>query len=116
MITGNGGYSAYMGTNDAYEVEKKAMAGDERAMLLHDAMAYQVAKEIGAMSTVLKGEVDAILLTGGIAYGKPFVDQVIGRVSHIAKVYVYPGEDEMRSLAMNGMMVVKGETQPREYK
>ncbi len=116
MITGNGGYAAYLGTNDAYEVEKRGQAGDETARLLHDAMAYQVAKEIGAMGTVLKGEVDAILLTGGIAYGKPFVDYIIGRVSHVGPVYVYPGEDEMRSLAMNGLMVTKGETEPREYK
>jgi butyrate kinase len=115
MITGGGGYTAYMGTNDAYEVEKKAAGGDEQAILLHDAMAYQVSKEIGAMGTVLKGEVEAILLTGGIAYGKPFVEQVIDRVRHIAPVFVYPGEDEMRALAMNGLMVLKGETQAREY-
>ncbi len=115
MITGKGGYVAYLGTNDAYEVEKMAEAGDEKAKLIQEAMAYQVAKEIGAMSTVLKGEVDAILLTGGIAYGKPFVDAVSERIAHIAQVYVYPGEDEMRALAMNGLMVYKGEVEPREY-
>ena len=115
MITGGGGYAAYLGTNDAYEVEKKASAGDQKAALLHEAMAYQVAKEIGAMGTVLKGEVEAILLTGGIAYGKPFCDLVIERVRHIAPVFVYPGEDEMRALAMNGLMVVKGELQPKIY-
>lgn len=115
MITGRGGYIAYLGTNDAYEVEKRAKAGDEKAQLIQDAMAYQVAKEIGAMSTVLKGEVDAILLTGGIAYGKPFVETVSERVKHIAPIFVYPGEDEMRALAMNGLMVHNGEVEPRVY-
>ncbi|MEE4177223.1 MAG: butyrate kinase [Bacteroides sp.] len=115
MITGRGGYVAYLKTNDAYEVEKRAKAGDEKAQLMQDAMAYQVAKEIGAMSTVLKGEVDAILLTGGIAYGKPFVEKVSERVKHIAPIYVYPGEDEMRALAMNALMVQNGEIEARVY-
>lgn len=115
MITGKGGLVAYLGTNDAYEVEKRAQGGDEKAKLIYEAMAYQVAKEIGAMSTVLKGKVDAILLTGGIAYGKPFVDNLTERIRHISPVYVYPGEDEMRALAMNGLMVMKGETEPLIY-
>ncbi len=115
MITGKGGLVAYLGTNDAYEVEKRAKAGDEKAILIQDAMAYQVAKEVGAMSTVLEGAVDAILLTGGIAYGKPFVEAVSKRVRHIGPVYVYPGEDEMRALAMNGLMVFSGETEPLVY-
>ncbi len=115
MITGKGGLVAYLGTNDAYEVEKRAIAGDEKAMLIQSAMAYQVAKEIGAMSTVLKGDIDAILLTGGIAYGKPFVEAVSERVRHIGPVYVYPGEDEMRALAMNGLMIFNGDVEPMEY-
>ncbi len=114
-ITGKGGLVAYLGTNDAYEVEKRARAGDQKAKLIQDAMAYQVAKEIGAMSTVLKGEVDAILLTGGIAYGKPFVEAVSERVRHLGPVYVYPGEDEMRALAMNGLMVFNGDIEAMEY-
>ncbi len=115
MINGKGGLVAYLGTNDAYEVEKRAKVGDEKAQLIQNAMAYQVAKEIGAMSTVLKGEVDAILLTGGIAYGKPFVSSVTERIGHIAPVFVYPGEDEMRALAMNALMVYNGEEEAREY-
>jgi len=115
MITGKGGFVAYLGTNDAYEVEIKAEAGDEKAQLIQEAMAYQVAKEIGAMTTVLMGEVDAILLTGGIAYGKPFVDAVKKRIAHLAQVFVYPGEDEMRALAMNGLMVLEGEVAPLVY-
>lgn len=116
MITGKGGYVAYLGTNDAYEVEKLAKAGDEKAQLIQDAMTYQVAKEIGAMSTVLKGEIDAILLTGGIAYGKPFVEAVSERVKHLGPVFVYPGEDEMRALAMNGLMVLNNEVKPLVYR
>ena len=115
MITGQGGYVAYLGTNDAYQVEKMAEAGDEKAKLIQEAMAYQVAKEIGAMSTVLMGKVDAILLTGGIAYGKPFVDSVIKRITHLAPVQVYPGEDEMQALAMNGFMVINNEVEVKEY-
>ena len=115
MITGKGGFVAYLGTNDAYEVEKRAESGDEKAKLIQEAMAYQVAKEIGAMATVLKGKVDAILLTGGIAYGKPFVDIVSERVRFIAPVYVYPGEDEMKALAMNGSMVLNNEAEILKY-
>jgi len=116
MITGKGGYVGYLDSNDAYEVEQRAAAGDAKAALIQDAMAYQVAKEIGAMATVLKGKVNAILLTGGIAYGKPFVAKVTERVSFIADVKVYPGEDEMRALAMNGHLVITNEIIPSIYK
>jgi len=115
MITGKGGYVAYLGTNDAYEVQKRAEDGDEKAALIQEAMAYQVAKEIGAMSTVLKGEVDGILLTGGIAYGKIFVSILKERINHLGEVFVYPGEDEMRALAYNGLMILEGEVQAMNY-
>jgi butyrate kinase len=78
-------------------------------------MAYQVAKEIGAMSAVLMGDVDAILITGGIAHSKWFVNKVIERVHKVAPVHVYPGEDEMKALAMNGMRVLTGETEVKVY-
>lgn len=116
MIKGKGGMAAFLGTNSAYEVEQRMVAGDENAKFIFEAMAFQVAKQVGAMSTVLKGDVDAILLTGGIAHGKWFVNQVIERVYKIAPVHVYPGEDEMRALAMNGLMVLKGEIEVKEYK
>ncbi|HLN52696.1 MAG TPA: butyrate kinase [Lentimicrobium sp.] len=116
MIKGKGGLTAHLGTNSAYEVEQRMQAGDEYAAFIFEAMAFQVAKEIGAMSTVLKGEVDAIILTGGIAHGKWFVNQVIERVYKIAPVHVYPGEDEMRALALNGLMVLRGEIEASEYK
>lgn len=116
MITGKGGFVAYLGTNNALEVEQRAEAGDEKAVLIQKAFAYQVSKEIGAMSTVLKGEVDAILLTGGVAYGKPVVSMIRERVEHLAPVYVYPGEDEMKALAGNGLMILNNEISAREYR
>ncbi len=115
MITGEGGLVAYLGTNSAYEVETRAMEGDEEAKFYYDAMAYQVAKTIGSMCPVMKGNVDAILLTGGLANSKYFVNKIIERVHRIAPVHVYPGEDEMRALAMNGLMVIKGEIKPKVY-
>ena len=115
MIKGEGGLVAYLGTNSAYEVEQRMMNGDKKAELIFEAMAYQVAKEIGAMSAVLKCEVDAILITGGIAHSKWFVNQIIERVYKIAPVHVYPGEDEMQALAQAGLMVLDGETKALEY-
>ena len=115
MITGEGGLVAYLGTNSAYEVEMRAIEGDKEAKFYYDAMAYQVAKSIGSMCPVLKGNVDAILLTGGLANSKYFVNSIIERVHRIAPVHVYPGEDEMRALAMNGLMVIKGEIKPKIY-
>jgi len=115
MIKGEGGLVGYLGTNNAYEVELKVEAGDEFATLVYRAMAYQVAKDIGAMSTVLNGDVDAILITGGVAHSKWFVNQIIERVHKIGPVHVYPGEDEMKALAMNGMRVLKGETEVKVY-
>jgi len=115
MITGQGGLVALAGTNDAYEVEMKAKAGDEKAKLIQDAMAYNIAKWIGASVTVLKGKVDAIILTGGIAHNPDLVDYIKEMVGFIAQVVVYPGEDEMQALAMNGLMVLKGEVEPKIY-
>jgi butyrate kinase len=115
MITGEGGYVAYFGTNNAYEIELMAIDGDPKARLIQDAMAYQIGKEIGAMAAVLNGEVDGIILTGGIA-NNPFVAEYIKKmVSFVAPVIIYPGEDEMHALAMNGLMVLKGEVVPKEY-
>ena len=115
MLMGAGGMVAYLGTNDAYEVELKAKEDPEWAMV-QDAMCYQIGKEIGAMSAVLHGQVDAILITGGIARGKVVTDYITEMVKFIAPVKVYPGEDEMRALAMNGLMVLKGEVKSKEYK
>ncbi|MDP4273709.1 MAG: butyrate kinase [Bacteroidota bacterium] len=116
MITGKGGYVAYMGTNNAYEVEVMAQNGNAFAQLIQNALAYQVAKEIGSMSAVLKGEVDAIILTGGIAHNNSIVEYIKQMISFIAPVIVYPGEDEMKALAMNGFMVLSGKLHCKEYK
>lgn len=114
MLKGAGGVVAYLGTNDMRFVEEKAVTETEYK-LIQDAMCYQVAKEIGAMAAVLKGKVDAILLTGGIAYGKPLTHYITEMVQFIAPVKVYPGEDEMRALATNGLMVLRGELAARTY-
>ncbi|MCX6252513.1 MAG: butyrate kinase [Bacteroidetes bacterium] len=115
MNKGEGGMISYLGTNDAAVVEKMVESGDQRAELIYQAMAYQVAKTIGEMYTVLKCEVDAILITGGIAYDKNFVNWIQERVFKLAPIHVYPGEDEMRALAMNGLMAVRGELTPKQY-
>lgn len=115
MVVGAGGYVAYLGTNDAYQVECKAKEGDKKFEFIQEAMAYQISKEIGAMSTVLKGKVDAIFLTGGIAYSKPFVELLKERIEFIAPVHVYPGEDEMGALALNALMLIRGEVQSIKY-
>ena len=115
IIKGKGGLVGHVGTNDAYEVEMKAKDGDAKAKLIQDAMSYQVAKEIGSMAATLKGKVDAIILTGGIAYNPFLVDYVKEMVGFIAPIKVYPGEDEMRALAMNGYMVLEGELECKEY-
>ena len=115
MIKGEGGLVAYLGTNSAYEIEQKAAAGDDKAMFYYEAMAYQVSKQIGSMCPVLKGNVDGILITGGIAHSKFFVNMVIERVYRIAPVHVYPGEDEMQALVSNGLMALKGEVKIKVY-
>ena len=115
MIKGKGGMIAYLGTNDAYEAGLKAENGDKKTILILNAMAYQIAKEIGAMGAVMKGNVDAIILTGGIAHNSMIVDYIKTMVAHIAKVVVYPGEDEMEALVMNALMVMKGEVECKVY-
>ncbi|MDO5663760.1 MAG: butyrate kinase [Bacteroidia bacterium] len=115
MVVGKGGLYAYTGLNNAYEVEKAAQAGDKKCNDVLEAMAYQTAKEIGAFSTVLKGDVDAILITGGMANSKWFCNLIIERIHKIAPVYVYPGEDEMKALAENGTLILSGEIEPKEY-
>lgn len=115
MITGQGGLVAYLGTNNAYEVEQRMKGGDEKAGLIYSAMAYQVSKEIGAMTAVLEGDVDGILITGGIAHDRWFVEQIVKRVERFGPVHVYPGEDEMKALAMNALRVLRGELTPKLY-
>lgn len=116
MLIGQGGLAAYLGTNNAYEVEQRVKNGDQQAAFIYEAMAYQVAKTIGEMATVLKGKVDGILVTGGVARDKWFVERIRERVKWIATVYVYPGENEMEALAENALRVLNGEVKVKEYK
>lgn len=115
MISGKGGVVAYLGTNSFQEVEKRVEEGEKEAQLISDAFAYQLAKEIGAMATVVSGEVDAIILTGGIAYNKGLMESVKRKVSFIAPVSIYPGEDEMGALAQNGFSVLEGKEEAKVY-
>lgn len=114
-LRGNGGLKAYLNTNDAREVEKMIENGNEEAKLIYEAMAYQIAKGIGEMAAVLEGNVDAIIITGGIAYSNLMTSWIIKRVEFIAPVEVMPGENEMESLALGVLRVLKGEEPAREY-
>ncbi|QEK13153.1 butyrate kinase [Crassaminicella thermophila] len=114
-LTGKGGLVAYLGTNDAREVEKMIKEGNEKAKLVYEAMGYQIAKEIGAMAAVLEGKVDAIVLTGGIAYSKMLTDFVKERVSFIAPVLIHPGEDEMLALNEGVNRVLSGQEKAKIY-
>ncbi|WP_139193059.1 butyrate kinase [Anaerobacillus alkalilacustris] len=114
-IVGQGGLVGYLGTNDATQVESMIQAGNKRAKLVFEAMSYQVAKEIGAASAVLKGEVDYIVLTGGLAFSRKFVKDISNRVSWIANVIVQPGENEMQALVEGGLRILRGEELVKVY-
>jgi butyrate kinase len=114
MLVGNGGLVAHLGTNEVLVVLQRIEAGDAHAKLVLEAMCYNVAKEIGAMLAVLHGKADAVILTGGIARSKFVVNYIKEMVSTMAKVVVYPGEDEMEALAMSGLRVLRGE-KSKEY-
>ncbi|NLV75504.1 MAG: butyrate kinase, partial [Tissierellia bacterium] len=116
LIKGNGGMVSYLNTNNAIEVSEKIQKGDKYAQLIYYAMAYQVAKEIGSCAAVLKGKVDGILLTGGIAHDEQFTNWIKESVQFISQVYVYPGEDELMALAEGGLRVLTGEEKAKEYK
>ena len=108
-LRGKGGMVAYLGTNDVREALKMVESGDEKASLVLDAMAYQISKEIGAMATVLKGQVDAIVLTGGVAYAEYITSRIKESVGFISEVIVKPGEDEMIALNEGVMRIEAGE-------
>lgn len=114
-LVGGGGFVAYLGTNSAREVEDRITKGDERAAVVMDAMIYQVAKEIGAMAAVLKGNVDAVVLTGGLANAEYITSRLASYVDFIAPVIIVPGEDEMEALAEGGLRVLRGEEAALEY-
>ena len=115
MLRRTGGMLDHLGTTDLREVEKRIAGGDEHAKLIYEAMALNVAKDIARLAAVVSGEVDAIILTGGIAYSKKFTALVTGRVKWIAPVKIFAGENEMESLAHGALRVLTGEEQAHEY-
>lgn len=116
MLIGNGGLMNHFQTNDARNVVKSIQSGDKEAELVFDAMAYQVAKEIGSQSVVLQGEIDGIILTGGLANNELFIKKIIERISWLGEVVVYPGEDELPSLAMGALRVLNGQEKAKRYR
>lgn len=114
-LVGEGGLTGYLGTNDGREVNRRIDVGDKKAESILKAMAYQIAKEIGAMATVLSGRIDAIILTGGMAYNKKLTDIVEKMVSFIAPVKLVPGEDEMLALTQGALGVLKGGEKAKVY-
>ena len=113
-LIGNGGYNALVGTNNAQEVYKRSLT-DENVKLVFDAFIYQVCKDIGAQATVLKGKVDQIIITGGIAYNDRITSAMKERIGFIAPVTVYPGEDELLALAQGAIRVMNGEEKAKVY-
>ncbi len=111
MVAGKGGLVSYFNTNNATDVENMIKTGNERFRLVYEAMAYQIAEEIGARATDLKGEVDGVILTGGLAYSDMLTGWIEDRVGFIGEVFKYPGENELQALAMGGLRVLReGET------
>jgi butyrate kinase len=114
-IVGNGGFNAYLGTNDARVVEDMIKDGDKKAEEIYNAFIYQVCKNVGAQAAVLEGKVDQIVVTGGIAYSKLVIAEFTKKLSWIAPLTVYPGEDELLALAQGALRVMNGEEKAMEY-
>lgn len=115
MLTGKGGMMAYLGTNNFIEICKMAENGNQKALLIRNAVSYQIGKEIGAMASVLNGQVDAIILTGGMAYQETNIASIKSMVEFISRVVVYPGEDELKALAFNGLLALDGKIDIKTY-
>lgn len=111
-VRGAGGLKALLGTSDCREVERRIQAGDERARLVYEALIYQVAKGIGLLAPVLKGNVDAVILTGGVAHSDYFTSRLKEYVGFIAPVEIIPGEFELEALALGGLRIVRGQEVP----
>ena len=114
-VVGNGGFNAYLGTNDMRDVAKMVAGGDTNAATIREAFIFQVAKDIGSMATVLKGKVDQIIVTGGIAYNTDVVEMIKERAGFIAPFTVYPGEDELLALTQGALRVLNGEEEAKKY-
>ncbi len=115
-LIGQGGLTAYLGTTDARDVENMIKCGNEKAKLVFEAMAYQISKEIGAMAVVLKGHIDGIIITGGLAHSEMLVGWIVERVRFLAPMTIYPGEDEMVALAEGGLRFLRNEENMMRYR
>ena len=115
MMRGKGGMMAYLGTSDARVIEKMIADGDQKAKEIYEAQAYQVAKGVGLLSAAMKGQLDAIILTGGMAYSKMLTQWITEYISYIAPVVVLPGENEMEALAFGGIRLLDGKEQANVY-
>ena len=115
MLAGKGGLVAHLNQNSVQQICIDIEKGDQKSKAVLDAMSYSIAKEIGAMAAVLKGQVDAILLTGGVAYNEPVNDVIREHCSFLAPIFIYPGEDEMGALMLNALSVLRGERTPKVY-
>jgi butyrate kinase len=116
IVKSKGGLMGYLGTTDVREVERMIGEGNEEARLVYEAMALSIAKHLAALSVVVDGKLDSIILTGGIAHSKMFTDMIIKRVSFIAPVTIYAGENEMQSLALGGLRVLRGQEKAKKFK
>ncbi len=116
LLTSRGGIYSYLGTKNFVEVDSKVGEGDREARQVVEAMAYQVAKEIAAMAAVLEGSVDRIVITGGMAHADTLVNMIAKRVSFIAPLELFPGEEELEALAAGALRVLKGETEALRYR
>jgi len=114
-VVGNAGMVAYLGTNDIRKCKEMISAGNSKAKMIYEAMTYQIAKDIGSGAAVLRGKVDAIVLTGGVAYDEDFVTLIRDRVEWIGNIFVYPGEREMQALAQGCLRVLRGEEEAKVY-
>jgi len=114
-LTGRGGMLAHLGTNDLREVESRMAGGDEKARLVFKAMALSIAKQIGACAAVLAGEVDAVVLTGGLAHSGAFLAEIRRYIDFLGRIVVIPGEDEMAALALGALRVLRGEERALNY-
>ncbi len=115
MLRGNGGVISYLGTTDMREVEKCILNGDKEAELIFDAMVYQVSNWLGYLSPIVKGEIDFIILTGGLANSDRFTKALKARVGFLAEVIVIPGENELESLAYGVLRVIQGKEEYNIY-
>ncbi len=114
-IIDKGGLTAHLGTSDVREIERRIDRGEEKAKLIFQAMAYQIAKEIASMASVLKGRIDALILTGGLAQSKLLIRWIKERIRFLGRIILYPGEEELEAMARGALKVLEGKEKARKY-